>query len=383
MKKWLKSLAKSRYPYEPLITIEISRDRLLNNLSEFAKIAINHRIAPVLKSNAYGHGLVEVAEVLENSLVPFFVVDSYFEVVALRTRGIKTPLLVIGYSRPDTVAGSRLKKVSFTIGSMGTLRAIVDHEEIRSPLHLKIDTGMRRQGILPEDVDEAIRLLKKHSRVAVEGICSHLSDADNADTSFTDKQIIVWNDIAEKFKTAFSELKYIHLSNTDGHRFADRVTANVTRLGLGLYGLADGDSFPSKPDLLPVLSMKTIITGVKTLKKGETVGYGNTFKALSEMLVATIPLGYCEGVDRRLSNRGTVLVGENRIPCPIIGRVSMNITTIDVTKIQSVNEGMEVTVISNNTNDPNSIVSIAKKCDTIPYEIAVKISAHLKRVVVD
>ena len=320
---------------------------------------------------------------LENATIPFFAVDSYFEAVALRTRGIKTPLLVIGYSRPEDIACSRLKRTSFTVSSIGTLRSLATNRKIRPPIHLKIDTGMRRQGILPEEIDKAIELVKNNPHIVLEGVCSHLPDADNENHSFTDKQIILWNGIAEKFKSAFPGLKYIHLSNTDGHRFSNRITANLTRLGLGLYGLTDGSSFPQKLNLLPIIEMKTIITGVKRLKKGETVGYGNAFKASSEMLIATIPLGYFEGVDRRLSNRGTILVGEKRIPCPIVGRVSMNITTVDVTNVEGVSEGTTVVVVSNNAADPNSIVSIAKKCDAIPYEITVKIGAHLKRVVVD
>jgi alanine racemase len=405
-------LSKRRFPYEPLITIEISKSRLIHNLNEFRKLAPNGCIAPVLKSNAYGHGLIEVAEILETSnsklqtpnsnIIPFFVVDSYFEAVALRAKYIHTPILIIGYTRPETIAIAKMKNISFTVTNMETLRALAKKAEIentqggmigiqlpivgaRHPhvIHLKIDTGMRRQGIMPEEIGEAMDIIQRCESIILEGICSHLSDADNTDEAFTDGQIILWNKIVKQFKSKFPHLKYWHLSNTDGHRFKNEIEANVSRLGIGLYGLIDGKSFAPSLDLKPVLEMKTIISGIKKLKIGETVGYGNTFTALKDMTIATIPVGYCEGLDRRLSNSGTILVGPENIPCPIIGRVSMNITTIDVTNIKGLNVGAAVTVISHDSNQKNSIVEIAKKCGTISYEIAAKIPAQLKRVVVE
>ena len=135
--------------------------------------------------------------------------------------------------------------------------------------------------------------------------------------------------------------------------------------------------------------MKTLITGIKMLMRGETVGYGNTFKAEKDMCIATIPVGYYEGLDRRLSNNGAVQVetaAGKRVICPIIGRISMNITTIDASALPGIcglHMNMPVTVISNNPADPNSIASLAKRCGTITYEIAVKIPPHLKRVIVD
>ena len=147
--------------------------------------------------------------------------------------------------------------------------------------------------------------------------------------------------------------------------------------------MIDGKSFFPPLDLQPVLEMKTIITGIKKLKIGETVGYSNTFTAMKEMIIATVPVGYFEGVDRRLSNCGIILVGPENIPCPIIGRVSMNITTIDISNVIGVNVGTAVTIISNDPDQPNSIEKIAEKCNTITYDIAVKIPAQLKRAVID
>ena len=400
----LKRLSREWHPYEPLITVEISRERLLHNLAEFRKIAPRGTVAPVLKSNAYGHGLFEIAGILEeenrDGVTPFFVVDSYFEAVALRARGIKTPLLTVGYTRPETIITSNLKHIAFTITDIETLRSISKNTSAASAskktgaisLHIKIDTGMRRQGILPTELNEAISLLRKNPTLSVEGILTHLSDADNPDHSFTEKQITAWNDIARRFKTEFPSLKYIHASASDGHRFAKKIEANVSRLGIGLYGLSDDIEFARKMNLKPVLQMKTIVTGVKKLKAGETTGYGNTFTAWKDTTIATIPVGYFEGLNRKLSNNGAVITlagttttdkssaGKNRVVCPIVGRVSMNITTIEI--VSPIRIGSPVIAISDTASDPNSIASIAKKSGTITYEIAAHIPAHLKRIVV-
>jgi alanine racemase len=400
MKSLLRWLSRRRFPYEPLITVEISRGRLIHNLNEFRKLAPKAMVAPVLKSNAYGHGLLEIASLLKDEHVPFFIVDSYFEAVSLRSQRVRTPILIIGYTRPETIAHSRLRDTAFTIASMETLRLFTgkkppspeehdsDGHDPRSistgrivRIHLKIDTGMRRQGILPEEADEAIEIIEGNRQLSLEGICTHLCDADNPDTSFTDSQIHIWNRMAKKFRTAFPSLKYVHASATDGHEFAEEIDANVSRLGIGLYGLSENKAITSKLGLQPVLKMKTIITGVKKLKPGESVGYGNTFRAEKEMLIATIPVGYFEGLDRRLSNNGSVQVGPNKTVCPIIGRVSMNITTIDVSGLPHAKTGDEVTVVSDISTDPNSIESIEKRMGSITYEMAVRIPAHLKRTV--
>jgi len=366
------------------------------------KTAPKGTIAPVLKSNAYGHGLIEVARIIEaerrNHLgrrskekdrIPFLVVDSFFEAVALRAARIKSPLLIIGYTRPETIARSRLRDVSFIITSIETLKHIAEYQYSfldfggrRIFIHLKIDTGMHRQGILPSELNQISNILEMNPSIALKGICSHFSDADNADPSSTESQTHVWNKIVREMSQQYTSIEYIHISNTDGHRYVSESHANLSRLGLGLYGLVDGNSFSPTLDIKPVMSMETIITGIKKIQRDDTVGYGNTFKAEKEMLIATIPVGYFEGIDRRLSNCGSVLVGTEHIPCPIIGRVSMNITTIDVSHMPEVKMGAPVTVISNTAVDQNSIMNMAKIARTIPYEIAVHVPEQLKRVVI-
>jgi alanine racemase len=351
----------------------------LNNLALFRKLAPQNNVAPVLKSNAYGHGLREVAHILRGEKnLPFIVVDSFFEAVALRSFGIRDKILIIGYSRPETILGNRLRDIIFTISSVETLRGIEDTDSVIS-IHLKIDTGMRRQGILPAEESIAVDLLSKNPLIRLCGIMSHFSNTSDINSTSLESQINVWKKTVEYFKSQFSNIKYFHISATDGHWIDHDLDANCSRLGLGLYGLGNMRGMALKP----ILEMKTLISGIKTLRRDETVGYDNTFKATRDMRIANIPAGYYEGIDRRLSNKGYIGVGDLNTPCPIIGRVSMNITTIDISHMNEVSIGTPVTVISSDPTAKNSINSIAKLCGTIPYEIVVHIPTELKRVIVD
>lgn len=407
MNRLLDFLKLRGFVYKPLIQVEISRQRLIENLHEFMKIAPLGNVAPVLKANAYGHGLVEIARIIESehnkhrlnrkeriytpkNYIPFLIVDSYYEAAKLRLARIKMPILVIGYTRPEIIAHSRLRSVSFTVTNLENLKCIrkyqsriISGQTRRISIHIKIDTGMHRQGLLPEELEEMSHILDINSSIILTGICSHLSDADNNDPSFTESQINIWNDISLKLQSEYKTIRHVHLSNTDGHRFTSTINANVSRLGLGLYGLVDGNLFTPSLDIKPVLSVQTIITGIKNLKRDETVSYSNTFKAEKDMRIATIPIGYYEGLDRRLSNQGYVTMRNDIAPCKIIGRVCMNITIIDITDILNAEINMPITVISNETDHENSIINIAKTCGTIPYEIAVHIHGDLRRTIVD
>lgn len=374
MDRIIKHFFFPKKPEKSLITVEVNKKNIFHNLSEFQKLS--GCIAPVLKSNAYGHGLLEVARILDDASVPFFVVDSYFEAHTLRYNNIKKPIVIIGYSEPDIILNNKLKHVSFVITSLDQLKKIANIKNETS-IHIKVDTGMRRQGILPSQLTEAISIVKRNNNIFLDGICTHFSDADNKDKKHTQDQIKVWNKVAGNIKETFPETSYFHVSNTAGHIYLNNVVSNVSRLGIGLYGLDSGGEVDSILKLKPVMRVKTKITGIKELKKDETSGYGNTFKAKKDMTIATIPYGYFEGMQRKLSNKGYVKIQGTFVP--IIGTVSMNITVIDVSKIDKVKIGDEVEVVSNKSKDKNSIRSISKQCKTIPYVLAVGIERGLKR----
>lgn len=373
---YIKSLFFPRI--SPLITVHIDEAALLHNLGKYRQAYPDIQFAPVLKSNAYGHGLIPIARILDSPNIPFLIVDSYYEALTLRQNAIKSPILIIGYILPEIIKKSRLKNVYFTVTSLAQLQAIND--SIRRPIsiHLKIDTGMHRQGLLPTEIHQAITIIKKNSFIQLQGICSHLADADNSISRYNTSQLEQWEQSIQFFKTAFPQLTYYHISASAGLIHTAKSHHNLARLGLGLYGISIIEN--NKLSLKPVLSLTSIISGIKVIKKGDTVGYNNTFIAKNDMLIATIPAGYAEGVDRRLSNIGQVEIAE--ILCPIIGRISMNITTIDITHIPNIQIGDIVTLISNDNSSPISANAIAKICDTIPYEILIHIPGYLRREII-
>jgi alanine racemase len=207
-------------------------------------------------------------------------------------------------------------------------------------------------------------------------LCSHLANSDSSDKSFNEHQIKIWNDQTEIWSQQFPTIKYFHLSNTGGFSYSKETKANVARLGIGLYGI-DPTENEILSDLKPALEMKTVISGTKNIKKGEKVGYSITFEANKDMRIATFPAGYYEGIDRSLSSKGFVKIGDKF--APIVGRVSMNITTIDITDLPEAKLNSEVTVISKVSSDKNSIINNAKTAGKIPYDLMVHIPQGLRR----
>jgi alanine racemase len=375
--RFLRAVKKSFSSHTPSIEVSISKGNLLHNLGEYRKKYPNFLFAPVLKSNAYGHGLVETAKILNKENIPFFVVDSLYEAMILRDSGVKSKILIIGHTRTENIKNAKLPEVSFCVSSLEQLEGIAKILKSKIRIHLKLDTGMRRQGILPEEIGKAAEVIKKSDFLELEGICSHFADAENSDGSFTESQILKWNSAVSFFEEEFRNIRYLHVSATAGTRYLKKACGNAVRLGIGLYGIS-GEK--ERLDLKPVLEMRSIISSIKTIKKGDCVGYGCLYKAKKEMKIATVPAGYFEGIDRRLSNQGVFKI--NGKDCPIVGAISMNITSMDITSAPDAKSGSEVIIIGGNKKDKNSIENIAKLVKTIPYEILVRIPQHLRRTVI-
>jgi alanine racemase len=370
-----------RFRYEPVISIFIHSDHILYNLRQFQAAVPGVAVAPVLKSNAYGHGLVPVAKILDarttRGALPFLCVDSYAEALVLRNEGVRTPLLAIGYTPLANTERNRLANVAFGVMSMEELRRLAAAAGRMHPttIHLKIDTGMHRHGIMPDELAEAFRIIAGNKKIFLEGAYSHLADADAPSSAQTKKQIEAWNSAVRMIKEKMPSVKYFHLSATAGSHYAKEINANVMRLGIGLYGVNVGTSL----DLLPALEMKTRITSVRHIAAGEPVGYNAAFTAPHAMTVATIPVGYAEGIDRRLMNGGSASV--KGVACPFVGRINMNITSLDVSKVPAIKIDDEVQVISPEPGSANSIENMAKLCGTIPYEILVHVPAQIRKIV--
>ncbi len=371
-------ITKPRIDYEPLIEVRIFRDAILHNLHEYQKQYPKFKFAPVLKSNAYGHGLAVVGKILDREDMAFFTVDSFYEALTLRQHGVRSKILVLGYERIEHLVHPPLKDCAPAIADLRLLEEVIKKLQKPVAFHLKIDTGMHRQGVLLEDAERAITLIKSNANFVLEGLCSHFADADGTDKTFTAQQIVKWNNAVATFKENFSTIKFFHTSNTAGAHFSENIDANVGRLGLGLYGI---NSSPfAKLNLQPALEMASVISSVKEIPPGEKVGYGITFESVKSMRVATVPAGYNEGVDRRLSNKGFYKIGKTF--CPLVGRVSMNISSVDVSEIPEAKIEDEVIIISAQPEDKNSVEAIAELCGCISYEVLVRIPQYLRRVVV-
>ena len=375
----LDSVAKTQMQPNPYTIVTLSRSAFINNLREFQKLS--PAIAPVLKSNAYGHGLTEVISILKDEKTSFIVVDSYDEASAIRKNEVPNPILIIGYIQAETINCSELSNISFAITSIEMLLELRSKVHKKTNIHLKIDTGMHRQGIFLSQVSGAIQIIQQQTLLIPEGIYSHFSDANNSDSAYTHTQIEAWNSVVKIFKTNFPKMSYFHISNSAGHGYTEKIDANVTRAGMGLYGFSGNGKVDSLVNLKPVLELSTVISGIKDIDPGSKVGYNGTFISDTTKRIATIPVGYDTGLDRRLSNKGVVKIG-NKF-AKIIGIISMNATIIDITEIENVQLNTQVIVISRNSSDQNSMMNIARECNTIVDDIATGINPFIKRFITE
>jgi alanine racemase len=373
--RYAKQIKRSLWPYTPSVEILISQKNLPHNLHQFQQRYPNLQFAPVLKSNAYGHGLSLIASVLDKETIAFFAVDSLFEAKVLRNDGIRSPILVIGFVTPENIAQNTVKDVAFTLTSLEQVEMVAKICTKKTKIHLKVDTGLSRQGLMPEQLEAAIALIQQARHLELEGLCSHFADADNPDARLSEQQIRVWQSVVWQVKQAFPLIKYLHMAASAGTTLSHTFENNVGRLGIGLYGY--NRSVFHDLNLKPALTMRSVVGSVKTVPAGSLIGYGGTYKAKKPMKLATIPVGYYEGIDRRLSNKGFVQI--NGQACPIVGRVSMNITTVDVSAIPEIQLGDPVTIISDNPDDPNSIESMAETAATISHEILIHLPQSLRR----
>lgn len=371
--------------YRVLNEIHIQGSHLTHNYHYFKTKNPNIVIAPVLKSNAYGHGLAEVGTYITQNLteVPFVCVDSLYEAYELTKSGFVLPILIMGYTNPENYKIHKKLPYIFTvydIDSMATLARYQPHARV----HIKIDTGMCRLGIMPKDVSSFIRAAEQYRpSLRVEGIYSHLSQADEPNRkSFTKKQVLIFKTVLDAFHQAGYTFTWQHIAATAGAEIMQDPIFNLTRLGLGFYGYSPfgphtKEGRRQRAHLQPALELVSHIALTKQIEPGDQIGYGGTYKAKQNEQIAVLPLGYNEGLSRKLSNRGVAMIGET--PCPIIGRISMNMTTIKLVRTLQPKVGNPVLVISSKPSDPNSIYQLASFCDTIPYEILTSLHPSIRR----
>lgn len=367
----LKFYRKYKYNYANLVNINIYKNNLLFNYNYYKKLT-KLSIAPVLKSNAYGHGLISTAKIFDKFLLPFFVVDNYSEALILKNSHVKNKILIVGYTDIKNILQNKLKNTIYTVANIEQFNYLINHCHTKTYINLKVDTGMNRQGLILDEYFSALKILKNNKKIILHGVFSHLADINNK--SLLNKQLKNW-EFAQLYANKLFKNVLFHLGSTSSAKIVNTFKSDVFRLGLGLYGY--DLNFASSLAIKPALEMLSIITNIKVINKGDIVGYNSSFKAKERMVLGIVPVGYYEGVDLRLSNKGYFYYKQN--PCKIIGRVSMNISIIDITRVNNAKIGGEIEIISKNKNNKNSIMNICKQINTIPYEILVKIPVNLKR----
>jgi alanine racemase len=364
--------------YRTLNIIEISNSALVYNyqyLSESSEL----KISPCLKSNAYGHGISIIGKIVDELNPPFICVDSLYEAYELSKAKVKSHILIMGYVSPISLQTKKLP-YSFTVFNRETVDALNKHQP-HAAIHIFVDTGMYREGIRIEELSEFIQYVQKHTKLKIEGLMSHFAMSDKYNDPLTKKQITSFG-IAQKIvKDMGISVKWVHIANSCGvlnYKYYKGKLGNIARVGKAFYGY-DPEKLSNR--LKPALVLKTQIAQIKKLKKGEKVGYDFTYTASGDTTIAVLPIGYNDGVERNLSNIGVVTIKGKEYP--IIGRVSMNITTIDVGEIKNLEIGDEVTVYSNNPVMNNSIDKAANSAKKITHELLVHLNPSTKRIVVE
>lgn len=358
--------------YQTLNKIEVSKSRLIQNYKHLKSQSKGIKIAPVVKSNGYGHGMITVSQILDPLGAPFFCVDSLYEAYQLLNAKIKTPILIMGYTDPQNF---KVKKLPFSYAVFDLeMVSVLDKYQPGSGIHIFVDTGMHREGIQIEDLPNFLKKLKQFKNLKIEGLMSHLATAEKPNDPLTRKQLNNFQYVQQIVKEVRIYPKWVHVSNSAGLLNDLNPGCNMTRVGLAIYGLSTSDLSSA---LKPVLRLTSRIIQIKKLQKGDKVGYDGTFLVKKSMILGVLGAGYYDGVDRRLSNKGIVLV--DGVECPIIGRVSMNITTIDLSRVSNPYIGQEVLIYSDNPADKNSIENAAKICKTISYDILIGLAASTKR----
>lgn len=368
--------------YVTLNWIELSKSALMHNVAAIRRQHPGSTGIPVLKSNAYGHGLTEIAEMLNAAECDLLAVDGYFE--AARIRYItRHRILVLGYIKPENAHLLDVKKCSFVVQDTAGLVALGKLNRTVH-IHLEINTGMNRLGILPNEVDGHLKTLKKYPKLRLEGVLSHLADADNpTDTSFTERQVVQFDECVATILAQGFTPRYIHIAQTAGSPKVKSRYANAIRLGIGLYGInplvSHDPQAPLLRELRPILSLKSTIIKEINLKKGDRVSYNGIFEAKHAMRVGVLPLGYYEGLPRTLSNTGILTAGGHTLP--ILGRVCMNHTMLDISDTD-LSVGDQVTVIAAEPQAPNSVIRLAQDHNLFTYGIVMGLSNTIRRKVV-
>jgi alanine racemase len=363
---------------------EINLDNLAFNFhSAKSFIGSDVKYMAVVKADGYGHGSVECARRLEAEGIDWFGVALPEEGIELRKSGIRKLILCLGSfweGQEIAILNYNLTPVIYRIENAESLNRAAEERGTSVDIHIKIDTGMGRIGVRFDQVADFADRIKSLSALRLQGLMTHFASADDLrQNEFTALQIERFNRAVSIFEEKGFHPVYKDLANSPGAVVHPESRQTMVRLGGILYGLG-GDVLPKaveKPELKPVLSLHSRIAHLKTVPEGETLGYGRTFRTEKQSLIATIPIGYQDGYSRVLSNTGRVIVGGAIVP--VVGRISMDWTLVDVTDVQNPGVGDEVILIGERDGLSIPAEELARKTDTISYEITCGINRRVVR----
>lgn len=367
---------------------EIDLDALAENLGVIrAQIGRGVSVMAAVKADAYGHGAVPCARRLEAEGVEWFGVALPEEGIVLRAAGITKPILCLGgfwAGQQKACLQRNLTPVVYRLDMIESLDRSARDAGVVADVHVKIDTGMGRLGVRSDDVPQFCEALLRSRNIRVDGLMTHLAAADDpAQEDFTTRQLERFEHAVQVFRERGFSPSHLHAANSAAAFAYPQARGNMVRPGATLYGFSR-DVLPpniATPRLRPVMSLRSRIMLLKTISKGEKLGYGCSFETRRESLIATIPIGYDDGYRRALSNHGRVIVGGKL--APVVGRVSMDLTLIDVTDVARVSLQDQVTLLGRDGELSITAEELAELAGTISYEITCGISSRVPRIYVN
>ncbi len=359
---------------------EIDTSALVHNYNVIKKSAEKTRLISVVKADAYGHGTNIVIPALKDAGADFFAVSNIDEALELRALGVDCPILILGYTPPSAAKVLAENNITQTVydkiyADMLSLSAV--KENVKLSVHIKLDTGMGRLGFncRTKDLDgikEVLEVLNLES-LLFEGIFTHFSSADT-DSLYTAEQYSLFSSAVDIIKKKCGTIKLVHCCNSAGFLTEKDKYLLACRPGIILYGLSPDKDMKFSEDLIPVMTLKSVVSMVKEVEADTCVSYGKTFKSDKKMRLATVSVGYADGYPRALSNKGRVLIGGKS--ANIVGRVCMDQIVVDISNIENVNIGDEVVLFGKEL----PVDEIADICNTINYEIVCGISKRVPRI---
>jgi len=358
---------------------EVSLDNIAHNVEQFrAFIGPNCELMAVVKANGYGHGALETAYTMIAHGTNWLAVALPEEAIRLRRGGITAPILVLGAVSADELDACVAADLVVTVFEPHIARllskAAVAQQKL-ARVHIKVDTGMGRLGLLPEDFVDLVELVKGLPALEIQGVFTHFAQADQIDLAYTRWQWERFLAVREDLRKRGISIPYVHAANTPATMFFPAAHLDLVRVGLGIYGMYPDDRRPL--ELKPALSLKTRVAFVKRVPAGSHVSYGSTYVTEKETSLAILPIGYADGLSRGLSNRGHVIIRGTL--CPIVGSITMDHTMVDLGDLPCT-IGDEVILLGTDGNHEIQAYHWAKLLGTINYEITCMISSRIERL---